>query len=488
MSTTHDEALSAPAAEAARSPRLFERLWAKLSVRLLVLTILFVLLSEVLIYVPSIARFRETWLHDRLNAAVIASLALEAAGERALPDALRAEILARAGALAVSLKREERRDLVLAITPGLMPEAYYDLDHAGPLASIAQAFTVLFAGDGRIVRVAGRPEMSLGAVIDIVIDETPLRQAMLAFSGRILGLSIIISLITAGLVYLSLDLVFVRPMRRLTANMLAFRANPQDARRIAAPSGRRDEIGQAEVALAAMQSELREAFAQQSRLAALGAAVSKINHDLRNILATAQLFSDRFTQSQDPLVQRELPKLMRAIDRAIELTTETLRFGRVSEPAPRPQPVRLAPLVDELAHALPAIKPEGLTLRNLVDKSLVVSADPDQLYRILLNLVRNAAEAIAASGRAGTIAVRAGIEGASVAIEVEDDGPGIPEAIRSHLFAAFASGRGGGTGLGLAIARELARGHGGELTLKRTGSQGTVFRLTLPQGPLSPQA
>ncbi len=390
MSLSTNEAMGAPrATEDVPGLSLRARLLGRLSARLLFLTILFVLLSEVLIYVPSIARFRETWLHDRLNTAIIASLALEAAGERALPDDLRTEILSRAGVLAVSLKREERRDLVLAMAPGIMPAAFYDLDEAGPTSLIAQAFEVLWAGDGRVVRVAGRPEMSPQEVIDIVIDETPLRQAMLAFSGRILALSIVISLITAGLVYLSLDLVFVRPMRRLTANMVSFRANPEDARRIITPSDRMDEIGQAEVALASMQSELRAAFAQQSRLAALGAAVSKINHDLRNILATAQLFSDRFAESRDPLVQRELPKLVRAIDRAIELATETLRYGRVTERPPRLAQWALAPLVAEVAGALPPAR-QGtgeFSLRNEVDEGLIAEADPDQLYRILLNLV-----------------------------------------------------------------------------------------------------
>jgi signal transduction histidine kinase len=459
------------------------RLFGRLSARLLLLTILFVLLSEVLIYVPSIARFRETWLHDRLNAAIIASLALEAAGERALPDNLRTEILSRAGVLAVSLKRAERRELVLAMAPGIMPAAFYDLDRGGLPSLIAQAFEVLSAGNGRVVRVSGRPEMSRLEVIDIVIDETQLRKAMLAYSGRILALSIVISLITAGLVYLSLDLVFVRPMRRLTANMVTFRANPEDARRIIAPSGRADEIGQAEAALASMQSELRSAFAQQSRLAALGAAVSKINHDLRNILATAQLFSDRFAQSSDPLVQRELPKLVRAIDRATELTTETLRFGRVTERQPQIKRIAVATLIEEVAAALPAAQAGAASLRREVDEGLMAEADPDQLYRILLNLVRNAAQAIEASGRGGSITLRAVREGGRVVIEVADDGPGIPAAVRPHLFEAFASSSGAGTGLGLAISRELARGHGGDLILVRSDEQGTVFRLVLPAEP-----
>lgn len=454
-----------------------------LTTRLLLLTILFVMLSEVLIYVPSIARFRETWLNDRLNTALIATLALEGRPDERLPDALRSELLARAEVLAVSVKRADKRELILRASLPRPPDAFYDLRETGFIGFILQAFETLLAGDDRIIRVAGTPSMAESQVIDIVVDEAPLKAAMFAYSGRILAVSILISVVTAGLVYLSLHLIFVGPMRRITDAMVRFRANPEDASRVIKASSRGDEIGTAERALAEMQSELRDALRQKSHLAALGTAVSKVNHDLRNMLASAQLFSDRFATSQDPVVQSQLPKLMRALDRAIALTTDTLRYGRAEEPEPNPRRFALSELVDEVGQSLPPANGRTIRWLNEVERGLELQADPDQVYRILFNIARNAQQALETATRDGSVRVRARREEgtAAVTIEIADDGPGIPEPVRPHLFEPFASGRrAGGTGLGLAISRELARAHGGDLVLVRSDGAGTIFQVTLP--------
>lgn len=459
------------------------RAGAGLSARLLILLVSFVMLSEVLIYVPSIARFRLTWLEDHLNAALIATLALDVDPDIRVSDAVRQELLAHAGAVAVSLKRVERRELILRADLARVPDGFYDLREVGPLGLIADAFETLFAGDGRLIRVAGEPEMAKGQVIDVVLDETPLRRDMLGYSGRILTLSIVISLLTAGLFYLALHWVLLGPMRRLTDSMIRFRVDPEDASRVFVTSNRHDEIGVAEQALSAMQTELRAALNQKSHLAALGAAVSKINHDLRNVLASVQLFSDRFAESDDPRVQSQLPKLMRAIDRAIQLTTDTLRYGRAEEPPPNMRRFGLAALVDEVGAALPVGDGAAVRWVNAVDPGLEVVADSDQVYRILLNLGRNAVEAFGTVHRRGAIVVEATANGSgdAVSIDMRDDGPGIPAATRGQLFKAFAAGRrGGGTGLGLAISRELARAHGGELDLVSSDAGGSLFRLTLP--------
>jgi len=465
-----------------------------LSRRLLVLVVLCIMFAEVLFYIPSLARYRDQWLAERLNAALIASLALDATPDHQLPQNLRAELLARAGVLAVSRKDANMRTLVLAADLPAPPAAFYDLDRTDFLGSIAQTAETLFAGDGRIVRVAGTPGMrapGAGSVIDIVIAETPLRHALLGYSSRIFWISLAISGLTAFLIFASFNRILIRPIGRLIWSMLRFREAPEDASRVIAPSARADEIGAAEQALAAMQEELRAALTHKTRLAALGTAMSKINHDLRNMLATAQLISDRMADSRDPAVQREAPKLMRALDRAIKLTTDTLRYGRTEEPAPQPRAFRLADLVDEVAAALPV---SPVRFENKVERELMLEADPDQVYRILFNLARNAIEALAAQERGVVIveAIRLGDGG--IVIEVQDDGPGIPARVQTHLFEPFASARSetprlspppgtvetGGTGLGLAISRELARAHGGDLTLVRSDGTGTVFRVVLP--------
>jgi len=328
-----------------------------------------------------------------------------------------------------------------------------------------------------------------GEYIELVMDEQPLRRAMLRYSVDILLLSLLISAITAALVYLALHYMFVRPMRRVTANMIAFRADPENSDRVIAPSARLDEIGTAERELATMQTELASMLHQKNRLAGLGLAVSKINHDLRNLLASAQLFSDRLAKIPDPGVQRFAPKLMHALERAIAFFQSTLSYGRLQEPPPDRRPILLEPLVEEVHENLGLGTDAPIRWISAVERGLVVEADYDQLFRILLNLARNAVQAMesqAIEGRADRdpgrdqIRITGRREGAVVVIEISDTGPGFSEQARAHLFEAFqGSTRTGGTGLGLAIAAELVRAHGGEIRLVE-GTIGATLRLTIP--------
>src|SRR5258708_25424802 len=140
--------------------------------------------------------------------------------------------------------------------------------------------------------------------------------------------------------------------------MMKFRADPEDTARILAPTPRHAELGSVEGELAEMQRDLAATLQQKTRLATLGLAVSKINHDLRNLLASAQLFSDRLAGLPDPQVQRFAPKLMRALERAIDLCQSTLSYGRAQEPPPDRRPVALTELVPEVRDTL-GIQPES---------------------------------------------------------------------------------------------------------------------------------
>jgi len=250
------------------------------------------------------------------------------------------------------------------------------------------------------------------------------------------------------------------------------------------PSGRADEIGTAEQELATMQAELASMLQQKNRLAALGLAVSKINHDLRNLLGSAQLISDRLASLPDPGVQRFAPKLMRALERAIAFCQSTLSYGRLQEPPPERRPILLEPLVDEVHETLGLGPDAPVRWISAVERGLVVEADYDQLFRILLNLARNALQALESRaardpGR-DQIRITGRREGAVVVIEVSDTGPGFSERAQAHLFEAFqGSTRTGGAGLGLAIAAELVRAHGGEIRLVE-GTIGATLRLTIP--------
>ncbi|WP_296574975.1 HAMP domain-containing sensor histidine kinase [Phreatobacter sp.] len=458
-----------------------------LSGKLLILTTLFILIAEVLIYVPAVANFRNSWLDDRLAAGRTAALVLEAAPSGMVPEALVRELLDSTGAKAVALKTGPARRLLAASDE--LPEVgvTFDMRNQPIFRSIPEAFATLFAEDGRTMRVMGEARRA-GDFVEIVMDETPLRRALLAFSKTLLIYSLFISVLSAALVYVTLHLMFVRPMRRLTNTMIAFRENPEDISRAIVPTGRKDEVGVAEYELQSMQHSLHDMLAQRSRLAALGLAVSKINHDLRNLLASAQLFSDRLANVPDPTVQRFAPKMIQALDRAIAFCQSTLSYGRAHEAPPQRRPVELAALAEEVRETMGLGEEARIGFVTAVEEGIVLDADPDHLFRVLLNLARNAHQAL--ESRAPNDPARDHIriagrrEGAVAVIEVSDTGPGVPERARQHLFEAFqGSTRPGGTGLGLAIAAELVRAHGGTITLAE-GTLGATFRITIPDRPI----
>ncbi len=271
-----------------------------LSARLLMLTVIFVMISEVLIYAPSIARFRKDYLDGRIAAAHLATLALEATPDNMVSEELKAELLDHAGALAIVIAkpREVRRVLSADMPPNA--DAVYDLRAATFVGLIADAFMALGENDDRVLRIVGRSPKQDGVTVEVLLHEAPMHMAMIDFSWRILALSLFISFLTACAVYLSLQWLMVRPMRRLTENMMAFRDAPEDQRNVIATSDRSDEIGIVTRELAGMEDAVRTALRQKARLAALGSAITKINHDLRNILATARLVSDRLAEFERP--------------------------------------------------------------------------------------------------------------------------------------------------------------------------------------------
>jgi signal transduction histidine kinase len=450
-----------------------------LSARLLVLTMVFVMLSEVLIYVPSISRFRLMFLENRIADAHLASLALKATPDNVVSRPLELELLANAMVRGIVLKRREARVMMLMDDMPPRVDATYDLRDASALQLIADAFDTLRQG-GRTLRVVGGfPDQTEGS-LEVIVDETQLYAAMIDYSTNIMKLSLIISLLTAGLVFLALQLLMVLPMRRITASLVAFRKAPEDTNSTIASSTRGDEIGTAERELRHMQDGLRTALTQKAHLAALGLAVSKINHDLRNILATAQLVSDRLGDVEDPTVRQVAPRLMHSIDRAINLCNQTLSFGRADEAAPNPVAFALRELVDDVATVAGLPSAGNIIWRNDVPAEIVVRADREQIFRVLMNLARNAFQAMS---QGGEIVVSASWGGTGIIAEFADNGPGLPDKARRHLFEPFTgSTRAEGTGLGLAIAKELMVAHGGDLTLLRSDPGGAVFRLDLPGG------
>jgi signal transduction histidine kinase len=453
---------------------------SSLSANLLVMTILFVMLAEVLIFAPSVARFRESWLEGRMEAGHLAALTIEAAPDQMVTQELEQQLLSLVGAYAIDLALSDERIYMLSSSPVPPVDQAYDLHSTMWFDLLGDALRVLVQGKDRVIRVIGDSPKDPRATVELVLDEAPLRTAMIDFAGRILLLSVVISLITAGLVFLSLNALMVRPMQRITASMMAFRRDPEDPAATLPHTPRADEIGMAQRELIDMQASLRAALRQKERLAALGTAVTKINHDLRNILSTAALVSERLAASEDPEVRRVTPRLMQAIDRAVGLCSQTLAYSRDGVLPLRLSRIPLAELVDEVAAELTPRTGIGFAWINQVGEGLIVEADREQLCRALVNLGRNALEAGATEITvAATITTTS--DGKRLALTVRDNGPGLPPRARENLFQPFAgSARAGGTGLGLAIAREVARTHGGDIRLVETSGRGTSFVLELP--------
>lgn len=452
-----------------------------LSGRFLLLTVAFVMLAEVLIFVPSIARYRADFLLLRLEKAQIASLALLATDE-VISAELETELLNNAEVFNVVLRRDEVRQLVLSSPIPEQIHETYDLRMAGPWELIRDAMSVLADPSNRVIRVIGNPVQDAGLLIEITMETRRLRAEMVDYGIRILLLSALISVVTAFLLFLAVQRLLVVPIRRVVRHMSAYAEAPEDARRVIAPTARVVELREAEDALARMQTQLTGALRQKERLAQLGGAVAKISHDLRNILTTAQLFADRIEGSADPVVARAAPKLVGSISRAVSLCESTLAFGKAEEPPPLLKRLALRPLAEEVAEG-EGLGPESPVSAVIdVAPGLNLRADGEQLHRVLSNLVRNARQAIDATGQPGTIEIAGGEDETHWWIRVGDTGPGLPPRARDHLFAAFQGGaRKGGTGLGLAIAAELVRGHGGTLDLARSDAEGTEFLIRLPK-------
>ncbi|MCB1375298.1 MAG: HAMP domain-containing histidine kinase [Rhodobacteraceae bacterium] len=453
-----------------------------LSGRFLGLTIVFVMIAEVLIFVPSVSRFRVDYLETRLDLGQLAALALLATPDEAVSDDLEQELLQTAEVLNVALQRDQVRELVLSSDMPNPVDETFDLRDAPTTTLMRDAVRTYFTTGNRIIRVKGQTRQGMEGVIEVTFYEAPLRAAMVAYGLRILYLSLVISIATAALLFFAVRRFIVRPIQRVIDHMTAYRDNPEDSSRIIQPGRGSRELVEAEAALRDMQLGLTGALRQKERLAALGGAVAKISHDLRNMLTTAQLLADRIESSSDPAVRRTAPKLVNSLARAISLCERTLTFGKVDEPAPEIVVFLLAPLVGEvLENEREASATGRVDFRAEIAGGLAARADPDQLFRVLTNLVRNAAQAIEASGRAGSVTVSAGEGDGRTRIRVADTGPGLPPKARENLFRPFSGGvRQGGTGLGLVIAAELVKGHGGSLTLDETAREGTTFVVDIP--------
>ena len=458
-----------------------------LSVKLIASITLVILAVEIVVYLPSVGNYRHSWLNDRLRIGIVAARVLDTVPDvMNVPAMLTDNLLNSAGAIAIVYRRNGQSQLIELDAKPMPREAVtVDMRQADYMTLIVGALDTLLQGGDRTLRILGNSDgADADAEVEVLMDETPLRDDLIAYSWSVVIISLLLALLTAAVLYLLVSRLLIVPIRRLTENMVAYRINPENASLIIAPAPRRDEIGIVEKELAAMETDIFSMLRQRRHLADLGLAVAKINHDLRNTLTSAQLLSDQVVALDDPKIQRLAPRLLHSIDKAAAFAQSVLDYGRQSGTPPRPVPVDLRALVDEAAtDALLRGHPD-IAFANDIPDAVSIRVDPEQMARVLVNLLKNAREALEplAADKANGWRVRAsfapGVDGYTISIA--DNGPGLPPRARDNLFVAFeGSARAGGTGLGLAIARELVAAHGGTLAYVPL-TPGTRFDITLP--------
>ena len=454
-----------------------------LSAKLLVLTAVFVLIAEILIFVPSIANFRNVWLRDHLLTAEAASIVYLDTATQSLSLTAGEDILVTTDSLLVVIRNNGISRLMATSTISGELVQHIDLDNSTSFGSIKSAISMFFADPEDEYRVFGTMRSS-PATLELVQKMQPIQDAMWVYARNVALLSLLISVFTAALVYLALYRLIVLPIIRISSNMDAFSRAPENASLIFKPSERNDEIGIAQQRLAFLQGDLQQTLRQKQRLADLGLAVSKINHDLRNILASAQLFSDRLTALPDPMVQRFAPKLIKTIDRAVDYTKAVLDYGKAMESPPKRRDLMLNIVANDVADLLGLEDSLVLSWKNEIPLEFQANGDPEHIFRILMNICRNAQQAMMDAdipNRPKELKITAERVENEVHIRVADTGPGIPEHVRDKIFKAFeGSTKASGSGLGMAIAVELLGAHGGSIEIEKTDESGTIFHVVIP--------
>jgi signal transduction histidine kinase len=467
-------------------PRAMPGPFSGLSVKLIATITLVILAVEVAIYLPSAGNYRQSWLNDRLRIGIVAARVLDAVPDvMNLPTMLTDNLLRSAGAIAIVYRRNGQSQLIELDEKPMPREAItVDMRQSDYMTLVMGAVDTLAHGGDRTLRILGNSDgADADAQVEVLIEEKPLHDDLISYSWNIVLISLLVAVLTAVVLYLLVSRLLIAPIQRLTANMVSYRMAPENAALIISPTKRKDEIGIVENELAAMETDIFSMLRQRRHLADLGLAVAKINHDLRNTLTSAQMLSDQVVALDDPKIQRLAPRLVHSIDKAVAFAQSVLDYGRQSGTPPKPVPVDLRALVDESAIDAGLRSHPDITYVNDVPDDVSIRVDPEQLARVLVNLMKNAREALEASADkavAPKVTIGFAETDAAYTVSIADNGPGLPPRARDNLFVAFeGSAKAGGTGLGLAIARELVAAHGGTLSYMPL-EPGTEFDISLP--------
>ncbi len=459
----------------------------RLSSKLLLLTIGFVMLAELLLFVPSSAIFRQSWLMDRADQAGLLAQAITGVPDFEASEFLTQQFMEDTDVIVMSSKHDGMNELILGgfqdVSETATSEVDFrmiDLRERRRLPRFRDAFVDFFGPKTGYLRVLMTSPVEGQDTLELIIPREKLRHAMRDYFARIFWLSLLIAIITGSMIYLAMSALIIRPVRRLASDMTQFRENPNLHRAAPRKANRKDEIGQLEREFIDMKQSLRAAFRQRERLAGLGLSVAKINHDLRNVLTSALMISDRLAADKDERIKKIGNKLTRNIERGVGLTEDVLAYSKADTADPKIETVRISFLLGEVAADVVG-QFEGTSFKNKVPSGLVVRADPDHAYRIFNNLFRNASQAMQSQEKR-ILTAAADVHDGRVNIMLTDTGPGLPDKARDNLFQAFKGGQGkGSTGLGLTISKELAIAQGGDINLVRSDETGTRFQVTLNQ-------
>jgi signal transduction histidine kinase len=358
------------------------------------LTIGIVLTTEALAFAPGVARERQRWIADKFAQADLAILLVSGSPGGEVDAQTREALLRRAGVNEIHLIDSGKQ--LVGVGPQTPPGdlAKIDLRRESWFAGVARALATLTSDGTGVMSIADQSPFTVGTALELVVPETGLKETLWRFTVYYAVLSLLIASINGAMVYFALVFFLVAPMRRITHSIRAFRSDPERVRPLD-PRGVTmlpdDEMAFASREIAAMQSALSMVLGRNARLVSVGTSVAKIGHDLRNVLAPALLMSERLETHPDPTVRRAGEVIMGSVERASELVGQTLKFVRES-PAPLAA-VRfpLAPLVEEAFSTVGVST--GCRMRHEVGQDLHVNADPNQILRVLVNLIRNAAEA-----------------------------------------------------------------------------------------------
>ncbi|NOK21809.1 ATP-binding protein [Corallococcus carmarthensis] len=358
------------------------------------------------------------------------------------------------------------------------------------LARLTQSDVTLLSGDTQVAHAgsAAPPTVEqvlpLGNAASVRLTfsraaareaEEGVMRAFLLLAGLGLGFAALLGMLVSRWM--------TRPVEALTSGARRVAEGALDVQVTARATG---EVGELVRTFNHMTSELKnttERLMATERIAAWQEVARRLAHEIKNPLTPIRMSLETLLAAHEArhpsfptLFKESAGVILEEVERLRRIVDEFSRFARL--PKPQLAPVDMGELAQSVL-SLYAAPPEGIRLEPALQTGVVARADRDQLTQVLVNLVKNAEEAM--TGKGGALRVRVKGTDADAIVEVEDEGPGIPPEHRARIFEPYFTTKDGGTGLGLAIASRILQEHGGRLEVGGEPGQGARFSVVLPR-------